>query len=184
MGGSALDFTKKSPALPKPCVLRGVLCRQSGGFFYFTAACSAQQAKSGRMPGSRARPSTTPAPCAEGCPPALQMRSVTGRYLAYQLPHGQVRQLPDVCQPFLLSVQIYAPVGIVRDADCNTVEEDLEGGCRSAAIINSSAVYIVFSFQIRSFADTLILRIKPSGNFSPFQREPRSPSPPLSRGYS
>nr|DAR83543.1 MAG TPA: hypothetical protein [Caudoviricetes sp.] len=33
VGGSSLDFTKKSPALPKPCIPRGVLYRQSGGFF-------------------------------------------------------------------------------------------------------------------------------------------------------
>nr|DAV47007.1 MAG TPA: hypothetical protein [Caudoviricetes sp.] len=30
-----LILQKKSPALPKPCVSRGVLCRQSGGFFLF-----------------------------------------------------------------------------------------------------------------------------------------------------
>nr|DAT37509.1 MAG TPA: hypothetical protein [Caudoviricetes sp.] len=48
----------------------------------------------------------------------------------YQLSHRQMRHVPDGRQSCLFGIQIYAPVGIVRDAKSDIVEEDLEGGCR------------------------------------------------------
>ena len=53
--------------------------------------------------------------------PACFAKAVCDRPVGATSSHGQIRHVPDGGQPLPFGVQIHAPVGIVRDAEGETL---------------------------------------------------------------
>nr|DAY56817.1 MAG TPA: hypothetical protein [Caudoviricetes sp.] len=77
----------------------------------------------------------------------------------HQLSHRKMRERPDAGQPFFLAVQIYAPVGIVRDAEGDIVEERCPGcfrvGCHNKEFSSSIHSFLLLKSPRSMFAHRL-----------------------------